>query len=258
MYFARPEAADEHHDEGDERADQPLAQLDQVIHQRRAGGLDLVLVRRRHALLSAGADVARGAARRAAGARGGSRQGEVEGRLAAAAAPGAGDAALLGGRRLGAAGRGDGLGDAAIEAPEIGSKAVFSELTSLPIELTSSFSPQTCFLTSSSSASRIASLNWLWNSPAILRTLAVMLPERAQGLRQILRADDDERDGADHQHLAPAHVEHGPDLEPSRTGAGRPAASRPCARPGGAVGVDAGSTRRSAEPARGCAATGAG
>jgi len=35
------------------------------------------------------------------------------------------------------------------------------------------------------------------------------LPDRSQGLRQILGADDDQRDGADHHHLTPAHVQHG-------------------------------------------------
>ena len=38
------------------------------------------------------------------------------------------------------------------------------------------FTPSTSRLISSSSASRIASLNWCWNSPAIRRTLLVIWP----------------------------------------------------------------------------------
>ena len=35
------------------------------------------------------------------------------------------------------------------------------------------------------------------------------LTDRPQGPRQILRADDDQRNGADHHYLTPAHVQHG-------------------------------------------------
>src|SRR5919198_264328 len=37
------EADDEHHREGEERPDQPRAQLDQVLHQGRLGGLDVLV-----------------------------------------------------------------------------------------------------------------------------------------------------------------------------------------------------------------------
>jgi len=48
------------------------------------------------------------------------------------------------------------------------------------------FTPSTCFLISSSSASRMASLNWLWNSDAMRRTLAVMLPTVRRALGRSL------------------------------------------------------------------------
>src|SRR5207342_175150 len=57
--------------EGDQRLDQPLAQLDQVLHQRRLGGLDLLLVvfGRLHAALPP-SGVATGLGSGAAGAAG--------------------------------------------------------------------------------------------------------------------------------------------------------------------------------------------
>ena len=47
MSLREKKADDEHHDEGDERFDQPCAQFDQMVQQRRFAGLDLGVGHRR-------------------------------------------------------------------------------------------------------------------------------------------------------------------------------------------------------------------
>ena len=66
----------------------------------------------------------------------------------------------------------------------------------------------TCFFRSASSASRIASWNWLWNSDAMRRSLPIHCPTVRSAPGQLLRADRDQRDDADEQKLTPADVEH--------------------------------------------------
>src|SRR5215212_7154764 len=185
-------AADEHDDESDQRADEPRAQLDQVVDQRRPGGLDFVILRRRHALgLSAGTGPAAAAVSTGSGSGPESAGGGAGKARSKAGSPGSGaaaaDAAGSAAGRSGTAAAADAAGSAAgtsgtaaaAFAAGVDSIAPLSSSWIVPSglnALTCSFSPETSFLMSSSSASRIASLNCDWNSEAIFLTCEVMLP----------------------------------------------------------------------------------
>src|SRR3954452_14334214 len=169
--FGAREADEEHRHEGDEGADQPRPQLDEMFDERGAGGFDLVVVGRGHGagLFTGGllGSVGRCGSGGGTGTTGRSTLGKSVGSAGLECAPGP---------ISGSGGRADGFGRSGSiavfrlsRAVGTGSKLVFRELTE-------SLRPATCFLMSSSSASRMASLNWAWNSPASRRTLAVIWP----------------------------------------------------------------------------------
>src|SRR6185437_16353844 len=64
------EADGEHHRESDQRLDQPRAQLDQVIHQRRFGGLDVLVAHAAPSTLGLGGSRSRASSFTGSGAGG--------------------------------------------------------------------------------------------------------------------------------------------------------------------------------------------
>src|SRR5580692_6813441 len=172
-------AKDHRHDESKDRLDQPRAQLDEVIHQRRLGGFDLLLF---VVVAHAGRSVLSGCAVSAAGS------------VLAACAP-AGSRSLCSTAATGAAISGAGAASLTAKPPSSGGSAAGSGLASSERSisllvasrslrtslsgskfLTSCARSSTCFLRSPISASRIASWNWFWKSAAMLRTLRVYWP----------------------------------------------------------------------------------
>src|SRR5579862_2289674 len=178
------EAAHHRDDECSRRLDQPRAQLDQVIHQRRLGGLDLLLF---VFVAHAGRSVLSGGAASAAGS-------VLPGSLLADSAP-AGSRSLRSTAATGAAASVAGAASLTAKPPSSGGSAFGSGVASsersisLPVVsrsertslsgskfLTSCARSSTCFLRSAISASRIASWNWFWKSAAMPRTLRVYWP----------------------------------------------------------------------------------
>src|SRR6185503_7121978 len=167
------EAEREHHAEGGERLDQPRAQLDQVVHQGRFGGLDVLVA---HAALpalfcggsscTAPAGSAAACASGAGSAACGSGAGSASGGAAASAAAGS----VLSGSLL---------PGSMVKAFSISFcvSAIGLMLDRSPTEpLTVLAMSSACFFRSCSSASRSASWNWPWNSPAMRRTLFMVRP----------------------------------------------------------------------------------
>ena len=207
------EADRERDADGDERPDQPLAQLDEMIDERRLGGVDVVLARPRvrtlddvaHAaplsgssLFSAGGGSAGSLAgfigsqcRRRRGADRGLRRVDVDARRLDLAVDGA-RADVHGGAHLAA----DGI-ELLLEAIELG---FAHRLVELAAEL-----------------GRVPADD------------AEILADGAQQDRQILGADDDQRDDGEDQQLAGGDVEHASSRLPTRSE--REAPRRPSARP---------------------------
>src|SRR4029077_19374807 len=157
------EAADHGDDEGRRRLDQPRAQLDQVIHQRRLGGLDLLLfVFVAHAgrpVLSGGAVSAARSALPGSAAAGARSLCSIAATGAAVSTAGAASLTARPPSRGGSAfGSGAASSERSISLPVVSR----SERTSLSGSkfLTSSARSSTCFFRSAISASRIASWNW--------------------------------------------------------------------------------------------------
>src|SRR5262245_59664517 len=170
------EAEDEGHGKAEQRLDQPRAQLDQVIHQRRLAGLDVFGAH--DALASFGASTA-GAG--SCGAGWVSRT-MASGSLAAAWA--SASTKVCG---VGAAGSVGVTGSpmAPATCASAGLSMVSASVTSFfrsvmtlaPEKLVAaSLTSSKLFLMSAISASRKASWNWPWNSAAILRALPIHWP----------------------------------------------------------------------------------
>src|ERR1700692_670692 len=177
--LGKEEAADHRDDECGRRLDQPRPQLDQVVHQRRLGGLDLLLF---VFVAHAGRSVLSGGAVSAAGsflvasAPAGSRS--LPSPAATGAAISAAGAASLTAKPPSSGGSAFGSGFASSERSISLPVASRSERTSLSGSkfLTSCAKSSTCFFRSAISASRIASWNWFWKSAAMPRTLRVYWP----------------------------------------------------------------------------------
>src|ERR1700719_2477768 len=179
------ETTDHRDDECSRRLDQPRAQLDQVIHQRRLGRLDLLLF---VFVAHAGRSVLSGCAVCAAGslfagsAPAGSRS--LRSTAATGAAISAEGAASLTAKPPSSGGSAFGSGSvfgSGLASSErsisllVASRSLRTSLSGSKL-FTSCAISSTCFFRSAISASRIASWNWFWKSAAMPRTLRVYWP----------------------------------------------------------------------------------
>src|SRR5262249_50016266 len=167
------EADDERDAERDRRLDQPGAQLDQVLDQRRLGGLDVLVGHAARSPPAGGA--AAGSLVAVAGSAVGAGAGECA--LSVAGAAGGGSAVVASARRGGGAGGAGARGGCLVLSVGSLSAASFRSLKGsvMPapfFPVASSMSR----LMSAISASRMASRNWSWNSPAMRRILPVHWP----------------------------------------------------------------------------------
>src|SRR5258705_13638348 len=189
--LGKEEAEDEGDAESEQRLDQPRAQLDQVIHQRRFAGLDIFVAH--DALASLSISDAADAASRVPGAAGASRV-IASGSPATACASASlkvsgigisGVVGVTGASSFDVAGgsiAGVSLTDAAALSMPSMSSALPTSFSSevmvlLPVKpVAASLTSSKLFLRSAISASRMASWNWPWNSAAILRALPIHCP----------------------------------------------------------------------------------
>src|SRR5579883_1413415 len=172
------ETEDEGHAEGEQRLDQPRAQLDQVVEQRGLRGFDIGVG---HDALASLRLSGAGSSATAAGwcslmTASGSAAAWVSDSTKVCGVGASGSVGVTGGSTEGVAGGSAGLSTGSMRRDSLTSFC--SDEIKLPPE-----NPLAALRTSSKlsfrsaiSASRMASWNWLWNSAAILRALPIHCP----------------------------------------------------------------------------------